>query len=200
MRLSILATVSVLALLPLRASVAESAWRTQSIPPEAVQLNRTAENAASATTAARLYAQSLRLFPSNGPALFGLGRALLDQDRPVESLTVFRRLNLLFPDDPEILAALAAALARLPDPTRADVQEGLAFAEQATAGLPDDPAAWHVFSVLRHLAGDYESAAVAAQQAVARDAANPVDPETTALYQQQETACNDARLVFSPLD
>ena len=177
---------------------AAAAW--PEIPADAAQLNRTAANAASAATAARLYAQSIRLFPSNGPALYGLGRALLDQDRPLDALKVFRRLDALFPNDPATLEALATALARLPDPRRAHITEGLAFAARATDMRPDSAEAWHVLSVLRHLDGDYAAALDAARQAVALDAQNPSDPETTALYQPQEIACIDALSVFSPLD
>ncbi len=187
-------------LLVFRASAGDSAWRTMALPPEAEQLNRTADNAASAETAARLYAQSIRLCPSNGPALYGLGRAFIDLDRPADSLKVFRRLDAFFPDDPSILEALATALARLPEPRRADIAEGLALADRSTRLRPDAPEAWRVLSALRHLDGDYVAAAEAARQAVKLDAQNPSDPETTALYQQQETACNDALSVFSPLD
>ena len=189
-----------LAFLVLRAAAADSAWRDQPLPPEAERLNRTADHAASAATAARLYAQSIRLFPSNGPALYGLGRALLDQNRPLDALKVFRRLDALFPGDPATLEALATALARLPEPRRADITEGLAFATRATQMRPDSAEAWHVLSVLRHLDGDYAAALEAARQAVARDAQTPSDPEATALYQQQEIACLDALSVFSPLD
>ena len=177
---------------------APAAW--PDIPADAAQLNRTAANAASAATAARLYAQSIRLFPSNGPALYGLGRALLDQDRPLDALKVFRRLDALFPGDPATLAATAAALARHPDPRRNDIAQGLALATQATQLQPDAPEAWHVLSILRHLDGDYAAALDAARQAVALNALAPSDPETTALYQQQEIACTDALSVFSPLD
>ena len=61
---------------------ASAGWRDADLPPEAAQLNRTADHAASAATAARLYVQSLKLAPDTGPALYGLGRALLDLDRP----------------------------------------------------------------------------------------------------------------------
>ena len=189
-----------LALLALRAEAAEPSWRDRPLPSDAEQLNRTADNAASSATAARLYAQSIRLFPSNGPALYGLGRALLDQDRAGDSLKVFRRLDALVPGEPEILEALAAALARLPEPRRADIAEGLAFAERSVLLQPASPPAWHVLSVLRHLDGDYAAAAEAARRAIELDAQNPSDPETTARYQQQEIACNDALSVFSPLD
>lgn len=188
------------ALLALRAGADDGGWRTQPLPPEAAQLNQAAEAAAEPLAAAQLYVQALRAYPSNGPALYGLGRALLEQNRTADGLKVFRRLNVLFPGDPEILAALAAAIARLPEPRRGDIAEGLAFAEQAAQIQPDDPEAWHVLSVLRHLDGDYARAAEAAHQAVALDAHNPIDPETTALYHQQETACIDALSIFSPLD
>ncbi len=189
-----------LAFLVFRAAAAEPAWRDQPLPAEAERLNRTADHAASAATAARLYAQSIRLAPTNGPALYGLGRALLDQDRAADALKVFRRLDALYPGEPDVFEALAAALARLPEPRRADVDEGLAFAERAAQLSPDAPAAWHVLSVLRHLDGDYAAAAEAARRAVELDAQDPSDPETTARYQQQEIACNDALSVFSPLD
>ena len=195
MRRLLAAGLFVLAALP---AAPASAW--PEIPPDAAQLNRTADNAASAETAIRLYSQSLQLFPSNGPALYGLGRALLEVDRPADSLKVFRRLDALFPDDPATLEALATALARLPEPRRAHITEGLAFAARATDMRPDSAEAWHVLSVLRHLDGDYVAALDAARQAVALDAQNPSDPETTALYQQQEIACIDALSVFSPLD
>ena len=175
-------------------------WRTAPLPPEADQLNRTAEAAATAATAAHLYAQSIRLCPSNGPALLGLGRALLDQDRPADALKTFRRMNALFPDDADVLDALATALSRLPDLRRAHVAEGRAFAERAVQLRPDAPGGWHALSILRHLDGDYAAAAAAARRAVELDAQHPSDPATTARYQQQETACNDALLVFSPLD
>ena len=187
-------------LLALLVLPAAGGWRDAPLPPDAEQLNRTADNAASSATAARLYAQSLRLYPSNGPALYGLGRALLDQDRAADALKVFRRLAALFPADPEILEALAAALARLPEPRRAEIAEGLALAEQAIQLPPARPQAWHVLSVLRYLDGDYAAAAEAARRALELDNQNPSDPETTALYQQQEIACNDALSVFSPLD
>lgn len=186
--------------LALPAAAGEAAWRTRPLPPEAEQLNRVADSAATAATAARLYAQAIRLCPSNGPALYGLGRALLDLDRPAESLQVFRRMNALFPDDASVLEALATAIALQPGLRRADVAEGLAFAERAVQLRPDAPEPWHALSVLRHLQGDYAAAAEAARQAVALDARNPSDPRATALYQQQETACNDALSVFSPLD
>lgn len=189
-----------LALAVLRAAAAEPAWNDSPLPAEAEQLNQTADHAASAAAAARLYAQSIRLAPTNGPALYGLGRALLDLDRAADALKVFRRLDALFPGEPEVFEALAAALARLPEPRRADVDEGLAFAEQAAQLNPDAPAAWHVLSVLRHLDGDYAAAAEAARRAIELDALDPSDPETTARYQQQEIACNDALSVFSPLD
>ena len=181
-------------------AAASAGWRDQTLPPEAAQLNRTADHAASAATAVRLYVQSLKLAPDNGPALYGLGRALLDQDRPAEALKVFRRLARLFPGEADVLEALAAAIARQPDLRRADVAEGRVLADQAAQLQPDRPEAWHVLSLLRHLDGDYAAAAEAARRAVELDAQNPSDPETTALYQQQETACNDALSVFSPLD
>ena len=182
----------------LRASADESAW--PAIPPEADQLNRTAANAASAETAAKLYAQSIQLYSSNGPALYGLGRVLLEQDRAADSLKVFRRLDTLYPGNPDTLEALATALARLPAPRRTDIAEGLAFADRASQMRPESAEAWHVLSVLRHLNGDYAAAAEASRQAVTLNAQNPSDPETTALYQQQEIACLDALSVFSPLD
>ena len=179
---------------------ATAGWRDAALPPDAEQLNRTADHAASAATAARLYVQSLKLAPDNGPALYGLGRALLDEDRPAEALRVFRRLAKLFPGEADVLEALAAAIARQPDLRRADVAEGRALADQAAQLRPDRPEAWHVLSVLCHLDGDYAAAAAAARRAVELDAQNPSDPETTASYLQQEIACNDALTVFSPLD
>lgn len=179
---------------------AAGSWRDAPLPPDAAQLNRTADHAASSETAARLYANSIRLCPSNGPAFYGLGRALLDQDRAADALKVFRRMDALYPDEPDILEALATALARLPDPRRAEIAEGLAFAERAIQLPPARPQAWHVLAVLRHLDGDYAAAAEAARRACELDALSPSDPETTALYQQQEIACNNALSVFSPLD
>ena len=164
---------------------ARAGWHDPAVPPEAAQLNRTAEHAASAATAVRLFGQSLKLAPDNGPALYGLGRALLDQDRPADALKVFRRL---------------AKLRERPGLRRADVAEGRALAEQATQLQPDRPEAWHVLSVLSHLDGDYAAATAAARRAVELDAQNPSDPETSASYQQQEIACTDALSVFSPLD
>ncbi len=191
---------ALLALCVLLASADEPAWRAIPLPPDTAQLNRTAESAATAAAAARLYAQAIRLCPSNGPALHGLGRALLDLNRPADSLQIFRRLDTLFPGDPSVLEALATAIARLPDPRRADVAEGLALAEQAARLRPDAPEAWHVLSVLRLLDGLYAPAADAARQAVALDALNPSDPDLTTLYQQQEIACALALSAFSPLD
>jgi tetratricopeptide (TPR) repeat protein len=199
-----LSTVSVLAGLvlawALTTPAAEPGWRVHPLPPDAEQLNQQAEAAEHPADAIRLHAQSLRLFPSNGPALYGLGRALLEQGRISESIVVFRRLNQFFPGEAVALEALAAALARLPAPRRAEIQEGADFAAEATRLQPEAPEGWHVLSVLRHLAGDYAGAAEAARRAVELDAQTPVDVETTALYQQQETACNDALLVFSPVD
>lgn len=179
---------------------ADAGWRDPPLSADAAQLNRTADHAASAATAARLYVQSLKLAPDNGPALYGLGCALLDQDRPADALKVFRRLAKLFPDEAEILEALAAAIARQPELLRAAVAEGRALADQAAQLRPDRPEAWHVLSVLCHLDGDYAAGAQAARRAVELDAQNPSAPETTALYQQQEIACTDALSVFSPLD
>lgn len=195
-----LSTLILLALPFVRSVAAEPRWLALPLPPAAEQLNREADLAADAAGAARLYAQSLRLCPSNGPALYGLGRALFALNRLAESRLVFRRLNAFFPGEPVALEALAGAAAQLPAPRRADIREGLAAAEEAARLQPEAAEAWHVLSVLRHRAGDYAGAAEAARQAVARDAENPADPETTALYQQQENACNDALSVFSPLD
>ena len=117
-----------------------------------------------------------------------------------EALKAFRRLARLFPGEADVLEALAAAIARQPDLRRAGVAEGRALADQAVQLQPDRPEAWHVLSVLCHLDGDYAAGAEAARRAVELDAQNPSDPETTALYQQQEIACTDALSVFSPLD
>ncbi|HRT06517.1 MAG TPA: tetratricopeptide repeat protein, partial [Kiritimatiellia bacterium] len=132
---------------------ASAGWRDADLPPEAAQLNRTADHAASAATAARLYVQSLKLAPDNGPALYGLGRALLDLDRPAEALKVFRRLAKFHPGEADVLEALAAAIARQPDLRRAGVAEGRALADRAAQLQPDRPEAWHVLSVLCHLDG-----------------------------------------------
>ncbi len=201
MRHPSLAAVGLLVLLPLlQARAADSTWRTAPLPPDVAKLNRTADAAATTATAIQLYAQAIRLCPTNGPGLYGLGGALLDQGRPADSLKVFQRMDALFPDDPEIIVAIAAALARLPGLTRADLQDGIGRVEQALRLDPGNPEAWNQLSILRHLDGDYELAAEAARQAVAFDAQDPIDPETTARYQQQETACTDALLAFSPLD
>jgi tetratricopeptide (TPR) repeat protein len=196
MRLSLAAGLVLLTSL----SAAATGWRSQPLPPEVERLNRTADAAASSAAAIRLYAQSLRLHPANGPALLGLGLALLDADRPADAVKALRRLDALHPDDAEILVALATATARLPDARRPDIRTGLELAGRAVLLQPGLPAAWHALSILRHLDGDYAQAAEAARQAVELEAHNLSDPEATALYQQQEIACHDALLVFSPLD
>lgn len=176
------------------------AWRTAPLPPEAERLNRTAEAAASFDTAARLYAQSLRLCATNGPALHGFGLALLEQGRATDALKIFHHMDELFPDDASIHILLAHATARLAAPRRADIHHGLAAVQRALELQPDNPEAWHAQSILLHLDGDYAEASEAARQSLALDARYPSDPDTTARYQQQEIACHDARLVFSPLD
>jgi tetratricopeptide (TPR) repeat protein len=191
--------IVLLGLLP-RPAAAAPAWRSMDLPPEAARLTRTADSAASAQTAVRLYAQALRQFPSNGPALFGLAQTLLDLDRPADALKIFLRMDSLFPDDPSIHILIGNAIARLPDPRRADVHQGLAAARRAADLQPDAPEAWHVLSILLYLDGDYAEATAAARRALELDADNPSTPETSALYQQQETACTHALLVFSPLD
>lgn len=187
-------------MLVLRAGAAGAPWQTLRLPAAAVQLNQAAEAAADPAEAARLYTQAIRACPSNYPALYGLGRALLAQEQAAGARKVFERLNTLFPDDPTILQALAAAVARLPEPRRADIAVGLAAAGQAARLDPASPEMQYLLSVLLHLNGDYPAAAAAARQAVALDAENPVDAETTARYQQQEIICTDALWVFSPLD
>lgn len=182
------------------AGAGASAWRDMPLPADSERFVREAEAASEPAAAGRLYAQAIRLCPSNGPALFGLGRVLLDQGRAVEALRVFRRMDELFPDDDAILEALAMSSARLPEARRGDIAAGLAWAERATQVQPDDPGAWHAWSILLHLDGDYLRAAEAARRAVELDAQDPTDPETTARYQLQEAACNDAISVFSPLD
>jgi len=181
-------------------AAAGASWRDTPLPPGAVRLNRTAGNAASARTAMRLYAESLRLAPTNGPALHGLGLALLDQNRPDDALKVFRRMESMFPADPEVQILLATAVSRLPDLRRPELLRAIETARRATELRPDGPEAWHALSILLHLNGDYTAAAEAARRAVDLDAEQPSDPETTAAYRRQETACNDANLVFSPLD
>jgi Flp pilus assembly protein TadD len=182
------------------APAGEPAWRTNPLPPEAARLNRTADNAASTETAIRLYGQSLRLYPSNGPALYGLAQTLLEQHRPADAIKVFRRMDALFPDDASIHILLAGAIARLPSPRRANIHQGLDAARRATELQPGSPEAWYVLSILLHLDGDHAQAAHAIRQALLLDADHPSNPETTALYQLQEIACTDALLVFSPLD
>ncbi len=199
MRVLPLALASLLALSTLRVA-AETPWRERPLPAESERLTLEAETAEDARDAARLYAKAIRLCPSNGPALYGLGGVLLGQNRPADSLKVFRRMNVLFPHDPEISVAIAIALARLPHLTRPQLREGIQIAEQALLLQPNDIEAWHSLSILYHLNGDYEQGAVAARKAIDLDAQNPIDIETTTRYQQQEIACNDALLVFSPLD
>ena len=170
------------------------------LPPEAEQLNQSAATAASPAEAARLYARSIRLHASNGPALLGLGQALTEEGRPADALKVLRRLDALFPGQPSVLIALANAITRLPDPRRRDIREGLALAETAAKLEPGTPEAWHTVSVLRYLDGDYLLAAEAARQAIELAAQSSATPADTARYQQQEIACNLALSVFSPLD
>jgi len=179
---------------------AESPWRGIPLPPESERLTREAEATSPPLEAARLYAKAIRLCPSNGPALFGLGSILLKQNRPDDSLRIFRRMDTIFPDDPEIAVAIAVTLTRLPDLTRAQLREGIRKMEQVLLLQPDDTEAWVQLSILRYLDGNYAQAAEAAHQAVLLDARHPIDPETTTRYQQQEIACNDALSIFSPLD
>lgn len=175
-------------------------WRTAPLPPEAERLNRTANAAASFDTAARLYARSLRVCATNGPALHGFGLTLLEQGRATDALKIFRHMDSLFPNDASIHILIAHATARLAAPRRADIHDGLAAAQRAMELQPDNPDAWHAQSVLLHLDGNYAEALDAARQALIFDARYPSDPETTAHYHQQEIACHDAQSVFSPLD
>ncbi len=170
------------------------------LPPEADQLNQAAAAAPSPAESARLYARSIRLHASNGPALLGLGQVLTEGGRPADALKVLRRLDTLFPEHPSVQLALAAAIARLPDPRRRDIREGLALAERAAELEPGTPEAWHLVSVLRYLDGDYLLAAEAARHAIELAAQSPSPPADLARYQQQETTCNLALSVFSPLD
>ncbi|HPR69826.1 MAG TPA: tetratricopeptide repeat protein, partial [Kiritimatiellia bacterium] len=130
----------------------------------------------------------------------GFGLALLEQGRAADARNVFERMETLFPGDPTVHTLLAHAAARLPDPRRADIRRGLEAARFAVESDPGSAEAWHALSLLRHLDGDYEAALEAARQSLALDARQPAGPETTERYQQQETACHDALLVFSPLD
>jgi len=170
------------------------------LSPEVEQLNRTADNAASPAAAAKLYTESLRLQPDNGPALYGLGRALLEQDRAAESLEILRKLDQLTPNHPDTLTAMAAALARQPNLRRAQIAEGLDYATRAVELRSDSPAAWHILSVLHHANGDYAAAAEAAIHSVALAFQQELDPDLITAYQQQELACFDALAVFSPLE
>ena len=170
------------------------------LPAEVEQLNRTAGNAASPAAAAKLYAEALRLQPNNGPALYGLGWALLEQDRAAESLKILRKLDQLTPYHPETLAAMATALARLPNLRRAQIAEGLDYATRAVELRSDSPAAWHILSVLHHANGDYAAAAEAAIHSVTLASQQELDPDLIMVYQQQELACFDALAVFSPLE
>lgn len=150
--------------------------------------------------AARRHAQALRANPESAADLLGLGRALLGLNRPADALPVFRRLESIRPDDPDAPLGIAAATAGLPDPLRPDVQKGLASASRAVDLLPDSPEAWRILSVLRHLDGQYASAADAASRALLLAVRQRRPPAEIVHYQQQETACNQAVLVFSPLD
>jgi len=179
---------------------AESPWRAMNLPPESKRFTQEAEQADSQMDAARSYAKAIRLCSSNGPALFGLGGILLRQNRPADSLKVFRRMNVFFPNDPEISVAMAITLTRLPDLNRKQLQDGIAQLKRVLTLQPEDTEVWYQLSILHHLNGAYAEAAEAAAQALALDAETPVDMETTTRYQQQEIACNDALLVFSPLD
>ncbi len=150
--------------------------------------------------AARRHAQTLRSDPNNRTALVGLGAALMELDRPADALNLFQRLRALEPDAFDPAWHVAAATAHLPDPRRADIHAGIAAAESALDARPDDPAAWHVLSVLLHRDGDYIPAATAARRAVELDALQPLNSQATERYQQQEFLCQQAILVFSPLE
>ena len=171
-----------------------------SLPPAVAQLNRTAESAASAAATVQLYGEALKMCPSNAPALYGLGRALLEQNRIPAALKSFRHLNRLFPDDPEVLTAMAATLARWPNPRRAEILEGVSLAERATQLAPDLPAAWHTLSVLHAANGDIPAATHAARKAIELQENLPADSETLNIYIQQEQQCYELLVLFSPLD
>ncbi len=179
---------------------AESLWRSMPLPAESERHTRAAEEADTPAAASKSYAKAIRLCPSNGPALFGLGGILLRQNRPADSLKIFRRMNTFYPDDPEVAVAMAITLTRLPDLDRTRLREGIGQLEQVLEAQPHDIEVWYQLSILRHLNGDYATALEAAQQALALDAEDSIDIETTARYQQQEIACTDALFVFSPLD
>ena len=140
----------------------------------------------------------LAIVDDHPPQLDGL--ALLEQGRAPDALKIFRHMDDLFPGDASIQILIAHATARLADPRRADIHQGLAAVRRAMDLQPDNPEAWHAQSILLHLDGDYAEASEAAQRSLVLDARHPADPETTARYQQQEIACHDAQLVFSPLD
>ena len=152
------------------------------------------------SAAARRHAPALRSNPESTGDLLGLGRALLGLNRPADAIPVFRRLESLRPDDPDAPLGIAAASAVLPDPLRPDVLRGLESASRAVVLLPDSPEAWRILSVLRHLDGQYEAAADAASRALILAVRQRRPPAEIVHYQQQETACNQAVLVFSPLD
>ncbi|MDR0993132.1 MAG: hypothetical protein LBN38_00980 [Verrucomicrobiota bacterium] len=173
-------------------------WLAAPLPADALRLNTEAAAAATPAQAIRLYAQALRAAASNGPALFGLGILLLEEDQPEKALTPFRRLNALYPDDPWALTALATAIGRLPELRRADLQEALGVAERATLLAPEDAEAQHILSLLRHMNGEYAAAEQSARQAVVLAMAQT--NESLGVYQQQEATCRDALAVFSLLE
>lgn len=175
-------------------------WAAMPLPPEVEELNQAAAAAETVDAAARLYAQSLRFHPSNGPALHGFGLALLEQGRPADARRIFQRMDTLFPNDPAIQLLFARTTTRLPNPYRREIRQGLAAAQRVIEAQPDDPEGWYVLSLLWHLDGHYPAATEAIQQALQRADPDLTSPDTLERYQQQEAACHDAILVFSPLD
>jgi tetratricopeptide (TPR) repeat protein len=184
----------------IRLAAAQSGWDARPLPEPAEALLLAADAAPSPADAVRLYGQALRLAPSSGAAHDGLGQALLRLNRPDDALTIYRRLLGLFPDEPAVQVRLAISLSRIPQLSRADVREGIGLARRAIDAQPDLHEAWYALSVLQHLDGNYLAAAQSIRNALERADPSQLDPAILEAYQRQETACNDALLVFSPLD
>ena len=184
--------------LGLSAAADSAAWDSAPLSPEALERLRAAENAPTPAEAVRRYGQALRLAPASGLAHDGLARSLLQLDRAADALRIYRRLQELHPDEPAVLIRVALAIGRQPGLRRRHVREALDLAERAVAIDPAMHEAWYVLSVLRHLDGNYLGAAEAIRRAFA--AADNAANAPLAIYERQETACNDALLVVSPLN
>lgn len=144
-----------------------------------------------------LFKQILRQNNRHRRALFGLGTCFVELRKYRDAEIVFKRMLEEYPDAFEALNNLAWMYATASDPAVRDGNKAVAYAQQAVLLSPNTLEIWNTLSEAYYVAGQYEKAQRAAEEAVRLSLENQAPQRVVENYRRQAEKCARAAQAMS---